>query len=256
MPGKHVKSCGRKQKKKEKSYELNVYQKRCSQLSQDIYALPLHIKLIIFRMAILSHMDEWMSKHKEKMYHQFYDTRNWHKTFSCLDLIQAFGEQRPEPNFFEDQYTQRRRHHDELLNIPMKYRPLLCRRSRVLKDDGKGGKIFDRRKITIYNLSGQYIPYNIQYRIRPRRLSGKPHYYWVEKKCRCITCDLIRLQNKDWAYVTSDTREKEKQDIDRYNRIEYIGGGQWKTFTESEEKPLSTKQLKAMKKKEKLSKKI
>jgi len=79
--------------------------------------------------------------------------------------------------------------------------------------------------------------------------------FWVAKKCRCITCDLIRLTwhqgNRSYGAAGGERRVDMKY---RYDRITYIGGSttfgsQWKTQTVSQIEPLSVKGRKALKKK-------
>jgi len=239
-----------------KPYEIKMFRKRANQLSNYIYELPLDIKKIIFRMAIENHMDIWKKEHVNNMMSWFDDPSKWHIPFSTLDLIRCHGIQAPSPNYFnyvpENTYGFR-------VEIKLKYKSTLCKPKKIIYENKDGYRYLIGKKTDIFKIK-KYIPYDIMLKIRGRKTMGDEGHYWVEKKCRCLTCDLVRLAHyqdrrhlsgpKD-RFGTTATLETISKDFNKkYERTTYIRG-QWKTRTESEGKALTPKELKMLKKQNK-----
>jgi hypothetical protein len=169
-----------------KPYEHNVYHKRARQLSKDIYNLPLDVKLIIYQMAIDTHMERWKQSHKDKM-KSWSGLKSRHKPFSCLDLIKGWGIQAPIHKYFPYVSLDTEGFRG---SIPDDYKVKLCKLERVCTDGilNKHGEIFEIRDTPPY-LSRDY------YLNDGRAVRDRPHSWWVGKTCRCLTCDLIRLAN-------------------------------------------------------------
>jgi len=256
-----------------KQYELNVFYKRCEQLSRNIYTLPKDIKLRIFRMAIDAHMIEWYKAHK-------ITSRSWNgvttryingvlNPYSWLDVINGWGVQAPKNRFFPYMY-----HHTpgrwgevrfgviennpSLLrgSIPYKYQidrefSILkikpCYPNNVIKITIDGNKMLDGKKIDILYLypsdmtnfnrvvdSGPDMLREIC-EISERGVKGIKYGHWVHKKCRCLTCDLIRLYSHSQHGGLVNVESYKMNIKNKYTRIDhlYAGDSQWKTHTES-----------------------
>ena len=217
-----------------KQYKPNVFSKKSSQLSKDIYMLPLDIKLIIFKMAMDTHMEEWLKKHRQTS-RSWYGLKTRYKPFSWLDLIKGWGIQAPKNKFFphvHDHYWDNFKG-----SIPDKYKIKLCRRDNVIKEKNirhavSGLQLKQNSKIDILSISAP--GYNIFSPFPHHRLSGSNSgRYWVHKKCRCLTCDLIRLYSIKGHNMGYYSYKDMKQ---KYARIDYLSDGRWETKTISQVK--------------------
>ena len=237
-----------------KHYELNVYHKRSAQLSEVIYMLPLDIKFIIFKMAIDTHMKEWEKKHRLTV-RSWYGLKTRYKPFSWLDLIKGWGIQAPKNKYFPyihanvpgawgGDIATYLPPGDQRGNIPDEYKIKLCDRDNVIKDMN-GTKTLLNSKTDIFHcrrMSGTLKFAALYYAgVFLRHVRGEEPRYWVHKKCRCLTCDLIRLHSiKAHKMSYHSYKEEIKQ---KYSRIEYINDGQWKTYTESQVNPTTKEKL-------------
>jgi len=235
-----------------KKYELNVFHKRSSQLSKSIYNLPLDIKEIIYKMAIDTYMEKWAQTHKNTM-KSWSGLKTRHKPFSCLDLIKGWGIQAPLTKFFQYIPTNTE---DFRGSIPIDYKMIPCGKDRVSNREG----FLIRQKVDLFKVKN--VHEHIMYNIQDRHVENKPDSYWVGKRCRCLTCDLIRLahhQNKPhWfgpesilssGYWGGTYKDRENISADfkkKYDSITYMGG-QWKVHSKTE--ALTPKELKMLKKK-------
>jgi hypothetical protein len=174
-----------------KPYEQKVFQKRSCQLSKDIYHLPLDVKLIIFKMAIDTHMEQWRKDHRSKM-KSWSGLKTRHKPFSCLDLIKGWGIQAPIHKYFPyvplDTEVFRG-------SIPDDYKVRLCKRERVITN----GCLNTHSDIFLILDPPRYLYQNVY----GRHVSNRPHSWWVGNTCRCLNCDLIRLAHTQEAGLSS-----------------------------------------------------
>jgi hypothetical protein len=240
-------------------YDLQKFRKRSDQLSKRIYDLPLDIKMIIFRIAIDNHMDVWKSEHVAKMKRWCGDSSDWHIPYSTLDLVQGWGCQAPVPNYFNvfnaSTFSG---------NIPRKFKVLPCNRKKVITEvDGE--RYICLRKADVFStydyetddtIRGGFQD-EILDRIRDRRTRSTERHnkrhnkrhkrWWVAKKCRCLTCDLVRLAHRQHASKYGPVFNN------KYDRITYTGGSQWTARTVSQIETLSAKELKSLKKQRKLN---
>ena len=228
-------------------YDIHKFRKRSDQISKRIYDLPLDIKLIIFRIAIDNHMEAWKSEHVSKMKSWCGDSSDWHVAYSTLDLIQGWGCQAPVPNYFNvfnaSTFSG---------NIPRKFKVLPCNRKKVITEvDGE--RYICLKKADVFStyeyetVRGGFQD-EILERIRDRRTRSNERHnkrhkrWWVAKKCRCLTCDLVRLAHRQHASKYGPVFNN------KYDRITYTGGNQWTARTISQMEPFSAKELKALKK--------
>ena len=236
----------RKSKTKEKGsgepkqYELNVYHKRSAQLSRDIYMLPLDIKLIIFALAMNSNMIKWLKTHKAST-RAWYGIKTRYKPFSWLDLIKGWGSQAPKNKFFP--YVHDPETGDFRGSIPDEYKIKLCSdKNVIIEEDGR--RYLKPEVMSFVSLMRPpphptpplyFSPVWEQdhaRQIRGRKTS-KDNSYWFHKRCRCLTCDLIRVYaTYDDMVDRSDPRGLHKIK-DKYRNIDYVGKGQWTSHTEA-----------------------
>jgi hypothetical protein len=232
-------------------YKLNAFYKRSSQLSKDIYKLPLDIKVFIFKMAMDTHMKEWRTKHRDTI-RSWYGLKTRHRPFSCLDLIKGWGIQAPKNKFFPYIHDLETGHLRG--SIPDEYKIKLCSDDNV--SPMEDGMLLMRKIDTLYisndtSSDPQYSELLHDREMEPYYECEKSKYrrlFWIHKKCRCLTCDLIRL--KSLPEYGLNYRDHWGRRIDavrnKYCHIDYLGNGQWKTYTESQIYP-SVKEQKLLK---------
>ena len=236
----HNKKKSKTKEKEPKQYELNVYHKRSAQLSRDIYMLPLDIKLIIFALAMNSNMIKWLKTHKTST-RAWYGIKTRYKPFSWLDLIKGWGSQAPKNKFFP--YVHDPETGDFRGSIPDEYKIKLCSDKNVI--DERDGTHYLNNKVSTMFLRRIFNPLAPLYfspvweqdharQIRGRKTS-KDNSYWFHKRCRCLTCDLIRVYATfDDMVDRSDPRGLDKIK-DKYRHIDYMGNGQWTSHTKASE---------------------
>ena len=84
--------------------------------------------------------------------------------------------------------------------------------------------------------------------------NGKPHFYWAANKCRCLTCDLVRLAHRQENVKSSILDPSVNK---KYARIIYdTSDKQWKTKTVSQVKTMRDKQRSQRRNEMKLVKKL
>ena len=222
-----------------KQYELNAFYKRSSQLSKYIYTLPLDIKVYIFKMAMDTHMEEWRRKHRDTI-RSWYGLKTRHKPFSCLDLIKGWGIQAPKNKFFPYIHDLETGHLRG--SIPDEYKIKLCSDDNV---SPMGDRVMLLRKIDILYISNdtssdpQYSELLHDREMEPTRWEKSKYrrLFWIHKKCRCLTCDLIRLKSlPEYGLNCRDHWGRRLDAVrNKYCHIDYLGNGQWKTYTEFKE---------------------
>jgi len=110
----------------------------------------------------------------------------------------------------------------------------------------KRRNIINEDKITEYEIIDyvfKEITDRVDYRLEKNTLHGfrsKPNLYWAANKCRCLTCDLVRLAHRlDRHGIASIDPKLNK----KYARISYYSGdNQWKTMTVSQVKQIRDNQ--------------
>ena len=234
----HNKKKSKTKEKEPKQYELNVYHKRSSQLSRDIYMLPLDIKLIIFGLAMNSNMIKWLKTHKAST-RAWYGIKTRYKPFSWLDLIKGWGSQAPKNKFFP--YVHDPETGDFRGSIPDEYKIKLCSdKNVIIEEDGrrylnnKVSTMYLRRIVDPVRAALYFSPVWEQDHAQKikRRQTAKDNYYWFHKRCHCLTCDLIRVYSVDSGHRCLGAGDKIK---DKYRHIDYMGNGQWNSHTKAPE---------------------
>ena len=143
------------QKHKSAKYRKNLTNKQKRQIrtlkdSQvarqtfDLYALPLEIKVKIFRLAISENMEEWSQTHQRRM-------KGVH---AYISYVPSYPEGIKPMPLCRDEYTS---------ESAMEYLPYLT--------EEYDSEVYEN--------------------IRPRSLGGD--IYWHNERCRCLTCDRVRV---------------------------------------------------------------
>jgi len=171
------------------------------QVLRALYSLPLDIKQFIYRMIIKDHMVEWKTEHSHKLYQLFLRLKAVGRVRS--DVIRTY--------FVTGRGSMRARR--------------MCDPSRVQRL----GMYLIEDKTTNYEIRD-----NAFGEIEFREFSDKRFLYWAADKCRCRTCDLVRLAHRlDNMHSAALDKDVNKT----YARITYeTGDKQWKTMTVSQMK--------------------
>ena len=181
-----------------------------SQVLRELYTLPLDIKIKIFQMVIKEHMKEWKYEHSNSYCIPLNDIK-WMGDISENKGAYPWDSQRP---FYLDYFK----------GLNGRFGSIKLKKNRpceLIKD-------------TSYEINN-----NIYEEIEPRRL----HYsdlFMVSHKCRCFTCDLVRV-----AYRLDNLFERSLDQVinKKYARITYYTGyEQWKTMTVSQVKTMREKE--------------
>jgi len=173
-----------------------------SQVMRALYSLPLDIKKYIYKMVVKDHMVEWKTEHSHNIRYPVLLLKSLGRVRSDMVRTYFVG---------EDGYgsTVRR----------------LCDPGRVMPHD----RYLIEDKTTNYEIRN-----NAFGEIARREFIDQRFLYWAANKCRCRTCDLVRLAHRlDNTWSTALDKGVNKT----YARITYESGDkQWKTMTVSQMK--------------------
>ena len=182
---KKMRSRNRKDKKPKQTKKTKI-----ELIKDKLYWLPLDIKIAIFRMCIDNHMKEWAKEHagKLKLTNDFVKSVDYPKLEGDYAI-------HPRPNgrngflrkleIFGYDSTQIQ----PWLNTKV-CRP--CHASNVNKGD-----FLVSSKIEEYILDKDKVYDDVLAQIDYREYSNLDNKFWVGKNCRCLVCDLIRLQYRE-----------------------------------------------------------
>ena len=280
-----------------KTCNLNEIDLNAIRLSEFIYYLPLDIKIKIFYMAVCNHMHTWNQEHYTNMWYNYDHTSNikvnkpaynlWsgyillseHKKmmdhnkyivngiykYSCLELIKKLGliSQKKNIEWGDPEVC---------IRVPIKYTNKLCRQKKTIDTNNPPHRYIINEKVETYRIDNSLISLIIYEGIRERKLIGEDNdntsLYWVENKCRCYTCDLVRftyrsysnptcVPSKAWSLTKgvsvinpstgySFTNQIDKVDwYNTYDELKWNGNQQWKNVRFEN---LTKKQKKSLKK--------
>lgn len=253
----------RKKKTEEEKKKLSsIVKVKCEQsFKERLYSLPLEIKVIIFRVAMVSHFLDIGEKEHPKIFKPTNDFLNpkiynprrdrlkedysIHSIYGTYEIthykmdrygnkLEMYYESRTscKDRLLERSGNKNCYHLDKIEEVYSDFRVRfwpLCERKVSLPTQ------YDIKDIKLDHLLNDYL--RISGDLRTREWTNKPGYYWYHEKCRCRKCDRVRMI----GYQSLNTSEKEK-----YNHISWDDESkQWK--------PKSTAQLKYEKRLEKLS---
>tara|TARA_B100001287_G_C22677204_1_gene528343 strand:- start:1625 stop:2350 length:726 start_codon:yes stop_codon:yes gene_type:complete len=211
-------------KEKKKLKDIKDKTKQNSIINR-LYELPLDIKIKIFQMAVLEHMYTWCDNFhiKHMIYLEEFFSNIW---WLNQEKYLGFSNTRiPLLSFDHDNQIIRQFHeqNNELWKV-IDFTYLKDKRLCVKNVDIKG-----QPNIQSIYIDPNIIESNTQITndLRVREWSNIPSKFWIHKKCRCSTCDKIRILGY------SDLPDKDKR---KYARIKMINSNQWKTKTVTQHK--------------------
>ena len=153
-------------------------------IMENLYSLPLDIKIKIFRFALISNMIDWSTNHRKKFVLNLEfilnaETREYINRSLHPDIhyhsYDYFGYNRNIKKYRHINSNSRWYYiHSDLMYYKYKH---LCQR-----------KI--RRQSYIISVC---IPDNLYEEIDNRENPNSPGFYWYHQKCRCMKCDLVRV---------------------------------------------------------------
>ena len=202
----------------------------------NLYLLPLDIKNVIHKMSIDTHMDKWKKEHANKLkltndylkqvdfpaIEEHYED-SWRKRKGFLGYLEYYGENRDDPM---------KKWNNIKLTRPCHFKYIDKPGSCHLKPD----------KIDTYYLDKSQFKPGLEGLINYNEFTGTNGLtsdFWVGKGCRCLHCDVIRLEyrNQNIHYTDTNLSNKLKSKYARitYNPNEEIGS-QWVTKTKSQAK--------------------
>ena len=187
-----------------------------------LYALPLDIKIKIFQMAVLEHMYSWCDNYhiKHMIYLDEFFSKIWwlnqgkYLGFEITRIpLLSFDHEKQIIHQYHEQYNELWK----VIDITYLKDKRLC----IKNVDIKG-----QPNIQSIYIDPDIIESNTQIinDVRVREWSNISSKFWVHKKCRCSTCDKIRILGYN-KLVDKDKR--------KYARI---NSNQWKTKTVSQHK--------------------
>ena len=282
------------------SYEIDWKSRK---ISEFLYYLPLDIKKKIFYICVCNNMYNWSQDHYNLMWsnikcnnlyrikvnkpkYNFWDDYillsshenqklnntniKYFPEYSCLEIIKLTGLKYRKSCIDWGEP-------ERCIRIPVKYTNRLCRQKKTIKNVPPH-KFIINEKVDTYRIDTQLISELIYKGIFMRKLAGTniqgTHEYWVENKCRCYTCDLVRfvyrsiskpndIPSKAWSLEKSVTIYSPSRDYistgyiekidwhNTYDDINWDGGKQWinvkfAKFTKKQKKSIK-KQCKLIK---------
>ena len=181
-----------------------------TQVMRALYGLPIDIKIKIFQIAIKANMQEWKLEHSNNY-------------FSSIHNIQWMGKLCMINTSSEELYAATYAHRNR--SIYTNYFQGVF----TMKNKQPCDYYENINDVTTYEIEN-----NVYDEINIRGNLDKPNQYWAANKCRCLTCDLVRLAyrlDNLWEKSLCPTINK------KYARINYTSGNkQWKTMTVSQMK--------------------
>jgi hypothetical protein len=210
------------QKKKHKKYNktlngkktLSLNQlkknKRESLIKQNLYKLPLDIKILIFQFSMISNMIDWSLKHQKYFIKNIEFISN--KAIYISDKKNPFNHyNHPYDYFGEDRL-------DKSIKNINKYSRWNAVKTRSMNSLINKEYYFNYKYIHICQrkvkensqpgIISIYLPDNLYEEIDNREWSNMPEYYWYHKKCRCLKCDLVRVIGANNNILPKDEQEK------------------------------------------------
>ena len=171
-------------------------------------------------MAIKTHMEKWKSEHFDNLCHPLYEI-NWmalcaHPGRRELFYLDYFG------GWWYGKNNIKESKPCDTCN------PAYMNISNELIE-----------KMTVYEINNElYIGNEIK--VRELDFVGRPYFFWTAKKCRCFTCDLVRLSHR---LGKARSKSLDPSLNKKYARIFYNSGTKrWITMTVSQMKTLKEKE--------------
>ena len=161
-------------------------------IKEKLYWLPLDIKIAIFKVCIDNHMKEWAKEHAGKLK-------------LTNDFVKSVDYPKVEEDYAEHTLFRPNKRNGFLRQLEVfghdrtQIQPWLktnicrpCHASNVNKGD-----YLVSSKIEEYMLDKDKVYDDVLAQIEYREYSNLDNKFWVGKNCRCLVCDLIRLQYRE-----------------------------------------------------------
>jgi len=174
------------------------------QVLDNLYNLPLNIKIKIYGMCIETHMEEWEQDSREKMESSFTlieSAEYWPECYNQREIermnhgwdywgdVEGFRT----GYFYKQELQIRCFWHDDVIKSPWHQHKVLipCHEMNLsICNDGN----IDEDKVEDFYIDTEKITDEIYCQIRNREWIDRDNLFWAAKKCRCLQCDIIRLQ--------------------------------------------------------------
>ena len=197
-----------------KEAKRNKDELRLKLVLANLYLLPLDVKNVIHKMSIDTHMEIWKKEHTKNLkptndflkkvdypaIEGHYDD-SWRKRKGLLGYLEYYGENKGDPM-------------NKWSNIKIT-RP--CHYKNI---DKPGGYYFKPEKIETYQLDKSQFKPGLEDLISYNEFSGDYGDYWVGKRCRCLHCDVIRLEYRN-QNIHSSHNNVSNNLKNKYARITY-----------------------------------
>ena len=228
----------KKTSEEKKKMSLVVKDMEKKNFNEMLYSLPLNIKILIFQMAVYTHMVERGEKEHKKNFKKtvaFIDPNKYNSMTDHLTETdpgyytintyaidyRRFDDYGNKFSWFRESFwscKDRRRDWSEKHNMyylenieddiepefRVRINPLCQRKVKASLQEGIKDLQLDRMHDAAYPQPYQDIPEDI----RTREWTNKSRYYWYHEKCRCLRCDRVRFL----GYNSLSTADKEKFD--------------------------------------------
>ena len=184
---KKMRSRNRKEKKPKQTKKTKI-----ELIKEKLYWLPLDTKILIFKMCIDNHMKEWAKEHagKLKLTNDFVKSVDYPKVEEDYAEHTLFR-----PNKRNGFLRQLEVFGHDNTQIQPWLKSNICRPCHA-KHVNKGDFLVSS-KIEEYMLDKDKVYEDVLDQIDYREYTNLDNKFWVGKNCRCLVCDLIRLQYRE-----------------------------------------------------------
>ena len=182
---KKMRSKNRKDKKPKQTKKTKI-----ELIKKYLYWLPLDIKIAIFKICMDNHMKEWAKEHagKLKLTNDFVKSVD----YPMLEGDYAIN---PRPNGRNGFLRQLEIFGYDSTQIQPWLNTKVCRPCHA--SNVNKGDFLVSSKIEEYILDKDKVYDDVLAQIEYREYSNIDNKFWVGKNCRCLVCDLIRLQYRE-----------------------------------------------------------
>lgn len=194
---KYQKPLSNDEKNKKKLVLKNI---RKQKIIEKLYTLPLDIKIKIYQMAIINHMNDWNINHMYASHNTLLFIENNNRDTLHFNLDERAIAARVKYLNPDSRWA-------FPYDFPIYHKKTLCQKK--VKGTSQDG------------IKSVFIGDNMNEQIDYRQWTNWSNYYWYHNKCRCKTCDLVRITGANHL-------EDEKEQI-RFSNIKWDPwSDQWK----------------------------
>jgi len=193
-------------------------------IKEKIYWLPLDIKIAIFKMCIDNHMKEWAKEHAGKLKL----TNNFVKSVD-YPMLEGDYAIHPRPNGRNGFLRQLEIFGYDSTQIQPWLKSNICRPCHA--SNVNKGDFLVSSKIEEYMLDKDKVYEDVLDQIDYREYSNLDNKFWVGKNCRCLVCDLIRLQYREQNIKLTTLPMTDRLHKTYAGIVYHPGKKQWKPLT-------------------------